>query len=418
MKVRHAEIVGIGTELLQGALEDTNGRFLAEALHGIGIEVVYRTTVGDDRRRIRQVLRQALDRAAVVVATGGLGPTEDDRTLDALADVTGRPLILHAKTLKWIEERFAHRRVAMPRSVRRQALVPKGALVLPNRHGTAPGLVVHKDRRLLIVLPGPPREVRPLFTEQVLPILLKGTGRGRRIRTRTIKVCGLFESQVEERIIDLLHANPRTVGLLARPGEVHVRVTVSGTARRVVSQLDAWERKLRDRLGDAVFGVDDERLEEIVGRLLRLQGKTVAVAESCTGGLVAHRITNVPGSSEYFERGIVAYSNRAKEELLQVSSSLIAEHGAVSPEVACAMAAGIRRLAGTDLGVGVTGIAGPGGGTEAKPVGLTYIALADLRGEEWSEHRFRFAREENKLWGSQMALEALRRSLLKATTKG
>jgi len=417
MKARHAEIVGIGTELLQGALEDTNGRFLAEALHGIGIEVVYRTTVGDDRRRIREVLRQALDRAAIVVATGGLGPTKDDRTLDALADVTGRPLILHGETLKWIEERFARRRVAMPQSVRRQALVPKGALVLPNRHGTAPGLVWQERGRVLVVLPGPPREVRPLFAEQVLPILLKGTGRGRRIRTRTIKVCGLFESQVEERIMDLLRAEPGVVGLLARPGEVHVRVTASGTARRVVSELDAWERKLRERLGDAVFGVDDERLEEVVGRLLRLQGKTVAVAESCTGGLIVHRITNVPGSSEYFERGIVAYSNRAKEELLQVPSSLIEQHGAVSPEVACAMAAGVRRLARTDLGVAVTGIAGPGGGTEAKPVGLTYIALADLQGEEWYEHRFRFAREENKLWGSQMALEALRRSLLKATIK-
>jgi len=417
MKAKNAEIVGIGTELLQGGLEDTNGRFLAEALHGISIEVVYRTTVGDDRQRIREVLRQALDRAAVVVATGGLGPTEDDRTLGALADVTGRPLILHGETLKRIEERFARRRVVMPESVRRQAMVPEGVLVLPNRHGTAPGLVWQEDRRLLVVLPGPPREMRPLFNEQVLPILLRRTGRGRRIRTRTIKVCGLLESQVEERIIDLLRADPGTVGLLARLGEIHARVTVSGPAGRVVSQLDAWERKLRDRLGDAVFGVDDERLEEVVGRLLRLQGKTVAVAESCTGGLIVHRITNVPGSSEYFERGIVAYSNRAKEELLQVPSSLIEQHGAVSPEAACAMAAGVRRLARADLGLGVTGIAGPGGGSEAKPVGLTYIALADPQGEEWCEHRFRFAREENKLWGSQMALEMLRRSLLKATVK-
>src|SRR3990172_8477259 len=374
MKAKNAEIVGIGTELLQGGLEDTNGRFLAEALHGISIEVVYRTTVGDDRQRIREVLRQALDRAAVVVATGGLGPTEGERTLGGLGDVTGRPLILHGETLKRIEERFARRRVVMPESVRRQAMVPEGVLVLPNRHGTAPGLVWQEDRRLLVVLPGPPREMRPLFNEQVLPILLRRTGRGRRIRTRTIKVCGLLESQVEERIIDLLRADPGTVGLLAR-------------------------------------------LEEVVGRLLRLQGKTVAVAESCTGGLIVHRITNVPGSSEYFERGIVAYSNRAKEELLQVPSSLIEQHGAVSPEAACAMAAGVRRLARADLGLGVTGIAGPGGGTKAKPVGLTYIALADPQGEEWCEHRFRFAREENKLWGSQMALEMLRRSLLKATVK-
>jgi nicotinamide-nucleotide amidase len=413
MNARNAEIISVGTELLQGALEDANGRFLAEALCGIGIPVSYRTTVGDERARIEGVLRQALVRATVVVVTGGLGPTEDDCTRDALAAVSGRPLLLHGETLKAIEERFTRRGVPMPESVKRQAWVPEGFTVLPNRHGTAPGLLWEAGGRLLVALPGPPREMRPLFTEQVLPILLQGPARGRRIRTRTIKVCGLLESQVEERIIDLLRGSAPAVGLLARSGEIHVRVTVSGTEEEVQSQLEGWEKTLRDRLGGAVFGTDEERLEEAVGRLLRLRGRTVALAESCTGGLIAHRITNVPGSSEYFERGIVAYSNRAKEELLRVPPALIERHGAVSREVACAMAAAVRRLAGADLGVGVTGTAGPGGGTEAKPVGLTYIALADAQGEEWCEHRFRFDREENKLWGSQMALEMLRRYLLK-----
>ncbi len=417
MNVKNAEIVSIGTELLQGGLVDSNSLFLTETLHGIGIEVSYRTTVGDDRQRIHQVLRQALDRAAVVVVTGGLGPTKDDCTRDALGDVSGGPLILHDETLKAIENRFARREVPIPEVVKRQAWVPDGFVVLPNRHGTAPGLLWEEGGRLLVALPGPPREMRPLFTEQVLPVLLRGAGSARRIRTRTIRVCGLREAQVEERITDLLGTEHPPVSLLARPGEVHIRMTVCGTEEEVESQLALWETRVRDRLGEAVFGVDEERLEEAVGRLLRLQGQTVAVAESCTGGLVAHRITNVPGSSDYFERGIVSYSNRAKLDLLQVPFSLIEQHGAVSSEVAVAMAAAVRRLAGTDLGIGVTGIAGPGGGSEAKPVGLTYIALADVRGEEWCEHRFPFDRDQNKLWSSQMALEMLRRFLLKARTE-
>ncbi|MFQ5881992.1 MAG: competence/damage-inducible protein A [Candidatus Methylomirabilales bacterium] len=409
----NAEIVSIGTELLQGALVDTNSLFIAEALQEIGIEVSYRTVVGDDQQRIAQVLRQALSRAGVVIITGGLGPTEDDRTLEALADVTGRSLILHRETLTWIEERFARRGVPMSVAVKRQALVPEGFTALPNRHGTAPGLLWEEGESLLIALPGPPREMRPLFTERVLPLLLERVGSGRQIRTRTIKVCGLLESQAEERIRDLLGGDYPLISILAAPAEIHVRVTASGSQAKVHSHLDLWEGKLRDRLGDAVFGVDQERLEEVVGRLLRLVGKSLAIAESCTGGLITHRITNVPGSSDYLEEGIVSYSNRAKEVLLSVPSPLIERYGAVSPEVAVAMAAGVRRLAGTDLGIGVTGIAGPGGGTEAKPVGLTYIALADAYGEEWCQHRFLFDREQNKLWASQMALEMLRRYLLK-----
>lgn len=413
MKAPNAEIVSIGTELLQAASADTNSLYLVEQLQGVGIEVSYRTVVGDDRRRIHQVLRQALDRADAVVVTGGLGPTQDDRTRDALADVSGRRLVLHSKTLKGIEERFARRAVAMPEAAKRQAWVPEGFVVLDNRHGTAPGLLWEEGERLLVALPGPPREMHPLFVEQVLPVLLRKAGNGQRIRARTVKVCGLFESQVEERMKELLHGDHPPVSLLARPGEVHVRVTAAGGGKEVESQLQLWEEKLRNLLGEAVFGVDEERLEEAIGWLLRRAGKTVAIAESCTGGLICHRITNVPSSSDYFKRGIVSYSNRAKEDLLGVPFSMIERHGAVSPEVAVAMAAGVRRVAGTDLGVGVTGIAGPGGGTETKPVGLTFIALADAEGEECCEHRFRFDREGNKLWASQMALEMLRRYLLK-----
>ncbi|MFQ5962093.1 MAG: competence/damage-inducible protein A, partial [Candidatus Methylomirabilales bacterium] len=415
MNAQNAEIVSVGTELLQGGRVDRNSVFLTEMLHGIGIEVSYRTTVGDDRRRIRDVLRQALDRVAVVVVTGGLGPTADDRTRDALGDVSGRPLVLHGETLRAIEERFARRGVPIPELVKRQAWVPESFVVMRNRHGTAPGLLWETGEGFLVALPGPPREMQPLFTEQVLPVLLKGARSERRIRTRTMRICGLREAQVEERIIDLLRGDHPPVSILARPGEVHVRITIAGTEEEVKSQLELWEAKLRDRLGDPVFGVDEERLEEAVGRLLRTQGKTVAVAESCTGGLVAHRITNIPGSSDYFERGVVSYSNRAKVELLGVPVSLIEQHGAVSPEVAAAMAAGVRHLAGTDLGIGLTGIAGPGGGTEAKPVGLTYIALADAHGEEWCEYRFQLDREENKVWATQTALEMLRQYLLKTS---
>lgn len=418
MNTPNAEIVSIGTELLQGASVDTNSLYLAEELQGIGIEVSYRTVVGDDRRRIHQVLRQALNRANVVIVTGGLGPTEDDCTRHALGEVHGKPLVLHDETLKGIEERYARRGLSLPEAAKRQALVPEGFVVLPNRHGTAPGLLWEESERLLVALPGPPREMRPLFIEQVLPVLLRRAGSGQRIQTRTIKVCGLVESQVEEWLKELLRGDHPAVSLLARPGEVHVRVTVAGREKEVQSRLQVWEGKLRTLLGDAVFGVDEERLEEAVAQLLRLEGKTVAVAESCTGGLISHRITNVPGSSDYFLRGIVSYSNQAKEDLLQVPDSAIERHGAVSPEVAVAMAAGVRRLAGTDLGVGVTGIAGPGGASETKPVGLTFIALAEAQGEEWCEHRFRFDREGNKLWASQMALEMLRRYLLKFRMQG
>jgi nicotinamide-nucleotide amidase len=413
MNGRAAEIVSVGSELLQGALEDTNGRFLAEVLQGIGIEVAHRSMVGDDRPRIQRVLRQALDRVSVVIVTGGLGPTADDCTREALADVSGRSLVLHVETLQRIEARFARRGTPVPESAKRQAWVPEGFRVLPNAQGTAPGLLWADAERLVVALPGPPREMRPLFTELVLPILLETPGTARRIRTRTIRVCGLFESQVEERVRDLFHADTPRIGLLARPGEVHVRVTAFGAEEEVRVQLARWEQMVRERLGDAVFAVDEERLEEVVGRLLRLRGQTMAVAESSTGGLMAHRITNVSGSSAYFERGVVAYSDLAKEEILGVPAALIARHGAVSPEVACAMAAGVRRVARADLGIGITGIAGPGGGSAMKPVGLIYIALAHAQGEEWCEHRFFFGREENKLWGSQMALEMLRRHLLK-----
>lgn len=407
-----AEIVSIGSELLQGAVADTNSPFIAAALQGIGIPVEYRSGVGDDRQRISAVLRLALSRVTVVIATGGLGPTADDCTREALADVTGKGLILHEPTLRHIEERFARRGLAPSEGVKRQALAPEGFTVLPNHHGTAPGLYWRQGGQCLVALPGPPHEMQPLFTEQVLPILVREVGREERIQTRVLKVSGMTESQVEEEIQDLLPSANPVIGLLASPGEVHIRVTARGGREEVVPLLDRWEERLRGRLGDAVFGVDRERLEEVVGRLLKLAGKTVAVAESCTGGLIAHRMTNVPGSSEYFERGVVSYSNRAKEVLLSVPPALIARCGAVSPEVAVAMAKGVRIAAGTDLGIGVTGIAGPTGGTPEKPVGVVYIALADARGEEWRQYRFLSDREGNKLWASQMALEMLRRYLL------
>ena len=413
-----AEIVSIGSEILQGAVGDTNSLFIAEGLQGAGIPVIYRSVVGDDRSRISSIFRLALSRATVVIATGGLGPTEDDCTREALADVMGRDLVLHEPTLRHIEERFARRGLAPSQGVKRQALVPEGFMVLPNHRGTAPGLYFQERGQFLIALPGPPGEMQPLFTEQVLPILVQEVGSGERIQTRVIKVCGMTESQVEAEIRDLLQSPNPVIGFLAGPGEVHIRVTARERQEEIVPLLDRWEGRLKDRLGDAVFGVDQERLEEVVGRLLKLTGKTLAVAESCTGGLIAHRMTNIPGSSEYFERGIVSYSNLAKETLLSVSPSLIERYGAVSGEVAAAMAKGVRILAHTDLGIGVTGIAGPTGGTPEKPVGIVYIALADAQGEEGRQYRFLSDREGNKLWASQMALEMLRRYLLKVRVAG
>lgn len=410
-----AEILTIGTELLLGHSIDTNSAYIGEQLAETGIDVYWKTTVGDNEGRIREALGLALARSEIVITTGGLGPTEDDVTCRVIAGMLGRPLVLDQTVLESIRQRFAERGLAMSNNNERQALIPDGATVLPNPRGTAPGLFIRLgDGKLVVAMPGVPSEMRPMLREQVIPRLREGVGVRARIRSRILKACGITESKLDEAIGDLVRSsrNP-SIALLAHAGEVHIRLTVKTESEAEGDRLlDDLEARLRDRLGALLFGRDEERLEEVVGRLLLEANQTIAVAESCTGGLVCHRLTNLPGSSAYLVRGEVVYSNQAKEGVIGVPRELIVQHGAVSRPVALAMASGMRESAGTDLALGITGIAGPGGGTAEKPVGLTYIAIASKEGVACRKFRFLADRETNKLLASQVALDMLRRHLL------
>jgi len=408
------ELLTIGTELLLGQIVDTNAAWMAQRLAEAGVDVFYKSTVGDNWGRIEGAIRLAMSRADVVLMTGGLGPTEDDLTREVLAAVLGRPLRLDPQVLAAIEQRFAHRRVAMPQNNRKQAMVPEGAEVLHNPRGTAPGLWVRHGECALVCMPGVPSEMRSMLLDQVIPRIRANFGIQSRIVSRILKTCGISESTLDQRIGDYFRdmRNP-TIGVLAHAGEIHVRLTCKGDdLGEIVAMLDELEGKIRARLGDLIFGRDEEKLEAVVGRLLRERKATLAVAESCTGGLVASRLTDIAGSSDYFERGVVAYSLGAKECLLNVPPSLIEQYGAVSLDVARAMAAGVRRMSGATLGLATTGIAGPTGGTPEKPVGLVCVALAWDGGGGAREFRLLGDREQVKYRGAQMALEMLRRHLL------
>jgi len=409
-----AEILTVGTELLLGQIVDTNASWIAQRLAEAGIDVFYESTVGDNAGRIQAALRHALARADAVLLTGGLGPTEDDLTREAVAGVLGRALRPDPEILTHIERRFAHRRIPMPASNRKQALVPEGAEVLPNANGTAPGLFLRDQGRCVVCMPGVPAEMKPMLQDQVIPRLRALFGIRGRIVSRVLKTCGVSESRVDQAIGDYFREmrNP-TIGVLAHAGEIHVRLTCKGEdPARIDAMLDELEAKIRERLGPLIFGRDEERLEAVVGGLLRARQETLAVAESCTGGLIASRITDVAGSSEYFERGIVAYDPGAKEQVLGVAEELIRECGVVSPEVARAMAQGVRRTAGTAYGLATTGVAGPSGGTPETPVGLVFVGLSWGDGVLVREFRFHGGREQIKYRASQMALETLRRHLL------
>ena len=408
------ELLTIGTELLLGQIVDTNASWIAQRLAEEGIDLYYKTTVGDNAGRIEAALRQALGRADVIITTGGLGPTEDDLTRDVVAAVLERPLHLDPAVLAHIERRFAHRKIPMTENNRKQAMVPEGAEVLHNPNGTAPGLFLQDRGRCVACLPGVPAEMKPMLAEQVIPRIRESFGIRSRIVSRVLKTCGISESKLDHAIGDYFREmqNP-TIGVLAHAGEIHVRLTCKGEDPAMITRmLDDLEAKIRERLGPLIFGRDDEKLEALVGQLLRGRKATLAVAESCTGGLLASRLTDISGSSDYFERGMVTYSTAAKEEILGVPAEILRESGAVSLPVVRAMAESVRRRSGTTFGLAITGIAGPTGGTPGKPVGLVYIALAWEGGDLAREDRFHGGRELIKYRATQMALEMLRRHLL------
>jgi nicotinamide-nucleotide amidase len=408
-----AEIIAIGSELLAPDRADTNSLWLTEKLNSIGIEVKLKTIVGDDDARLEETIRDAVKRSRVVITTGGLGPTEDDITRKVAARALGRRLLLDENVLEWIRGRFASFGRAMPERNSRQAMIIDGADVLDNPNGTAPGLFIEHEGTSVALLPGPPREMNPMFQLLVMPRLSAKAGNLRVVR-RLLRVAGMGESAVDELIapVYMKYENPQTT-ILFNQSEIELQLTAQGkTESEAESLLDRLSEELEERLGHAVFSFRGETMEEVVGLKLAVGGYTVAVAESCTGGLIAQRLTDVPGASKYFIEGVVAYSNDAKTRTLGVEPILLLEHGAVSASVAEAMAEGVRQRANTDFGLSVTGIAGPDGGTEDKPVGLVFIALSD---DAHTEHRKLYLPGDRHLirWrASQAALDMLRRRLI------
>ncbi|MBI4277104.1 MAG: competence/damage-inducible protein A [Armatimonadetes bacterium] len=412
-----AAIISVGSELLLGQIVDTNASHLARTLAGLGVDLYYKFTVGDNRERIQQVLRDAVARADLILMTGGLGPTDDDLTKEAVADALGLDLVNDPDVEARLRERAAQRGRPVSASMLKQALVPRGARIIANQWGSAPGLIVDHGGGTIIMMPGVPREMYGMVEHGVVPYLReRGWIDARMIRSRVMRIAGLGEALAAERVRDLLGGSNPTVAPLAHTGEAHLRITAKGTEDEIARLLDEAEARIRERLGDAVFGTDDEAMEVVVVRLLGRHHLTLAVAESCTGGLMAHRLTNVPGASKVFIEGVVAYSNHGKTTLLDVPAEVIERHGAVSAEVARAMAEGVRRRAGSALALAETGIAGPPQGAHSpKPVGLVYLALANAQGVRVEEHRFgaEAGREATKQLAAQAALNMVRLYILR-----
>jgi len=374
-----AEIIAIGTELLLGDIVNLNAAYLSQQLAGLGIDVFYHSVVGDNPSRINSSIKLALSRADIVITTGGLGPTVDDVTASVI-----------------------------------KTYVLNNALTLKNNRGTVPGQFIKlPDNKFLIALPGPPKEMKPMFRKSVVPLLKNISGFKSVIKSRVLKITGLSEPKVNKKAKDLLELKPPvTVGIYAKLGEVDLKITAKAESEaRTLKLIAPIEKKIRKRLNDYIFGADEQTLEGVVGEKLLKSKKNMAIAESCTGGLIANRITDVPGSSKYFKTGIIAYSNQAKELLLDVPPGIIERYGAVSKQVAVKMAQGARRIFNADIGISVTGIAGPTGATKNKPLGLVFIALSKNNKTICKEFRFPGDRVTVKWQASQAALDMLRTSL-------
>ena len=417
------ELINTGSELMLGRVLNAHQQWICRRLADQGYVVTRQIAVGDTGRDIQQAVRESLSRADLVIVTGGLGPTSDDLTRELIADLLRKKLRENAAALANVESFFAERKRPMPERTRVQALIPEGAIVLHNRHGTAPGLVLEvapnpfrDDRQAswLILLPGPPRELQPMFSGQVIPFIREKLPMNDRFVCRTLKTTGLGESMVEDKISAPLKHLARAgleIGYCARTGEVDVRLAARGAgAEKTVEEAGRIVHRV---VGRHIFGEGDDQLEAVVVRLLTERKQTLALAESCTGGYIADRITNIPGASAVLLAGLVVYSNAAKQKFLGVRSGTLATHGAVSDPVVREMAEGARRQTDANYALAVTGIAGPGGGTTEKPVGTAFIALAARRRMVVLNPINNYDRETFKYVTSQQALELLRRTLLK-----
>jgi nicotinamide-nucleotide amidase len=413
----NAEIIAVGSEMLTPYRQDTNSLFLTKQLNDLGVEVVFKAVVGDHRERLVECIQQALSRTEILICTGGLGPTEDDLTRECVAEALGLGLRRDPDILAALYARFATRRIQMSTNNARQADLVEGAEVLRNPRGTAPGQFMTAkydgEPKIVILLPGPPWELEPLFQTECTPRLQKLLPH-RFIAIRELKLAMVPESQADLRAAPIYkrYSEVQTT-ILAGFGEVQLHLrSEADTEEEAQSRVDRLASELEDEFEESVFSTAGESLEKIVGYYLQMRDATISVAESCTGGLLAQRITSVSGSSRYFLGGAVVYSNDLKTLFANVPPLLIAEHGAVSKQVATAMAEGIRKRCRSALGVGITGVAGPTGGTEEKPVGLVYIALADNLKTEVNERRFPGDRERIRHWATQQALDMIRRRLI------
>ena len=402
-----AEIITIGDEILYGQTIDTNSAYIGEKLSELGIEIVYKITVGDNIKNICDAFENALDRADIIIATGGLGPTNDDMTKKAIVRVFKRNLVFHEEILRKVEEGFKKRGILMPKVNQNQALLPQGSKAIPNQYGSAPGIFIEEKNRLFFALPGVPLEMRSMMEADVLKMLSKRAKT--KIFLKKLRTTGVPESAIYERIEPLIRL--RTGVFFAfLPSYLGVDIKLTS---RLKESLEDIEKRIRSILGDCIYVEDDITLEEVVGKLLLEKGKTISVAESCTGGLIGKKITNVSGSSEWFERGVISYSNESKMELLGVPDNALERYGAVSEQVAVLMAEGIRKLSKTDFGLSAAGIAGPTGGTKEKPVGLVYVGFAHEGGSFAQKFIFGEDRNTNRERTAQAALNLVRLFLLR-----
>ena len=404
-----AAVIAVGTELLGTTRLDTNSLWLTERLESIGITVSRKASVGDDPAEIHAELATSLARARIVLVTGGLGPTGDDLTKEAVAEYLGRALALDPELLETLRSRFARRGIEMPAINEKQAYAIEGARMLRNPRGSAPGAWIDEGESVIVLLPGVPKEMRGMFEDEVFPELSRRFGAAARYR-RVLKIAAMGESVIEDRVRAVYEKWPdHSFTILGSPGEVQLHLSTSGNEEQATLVLDAQSLDFEGALPGKIYGRDTQTLEEVVGLLLRRAGKTLSVAESCTGGLVSERLTEVPGSSDYFLGGIVPYSDDAKVELLGVDPSTLAAHGAVSAETAREMAEGVLRRFETDYSIAITGIAGPGGGTPDKPVGTVWIGLAERSREtETKLLRVPGDRQTVRSWTCAASLEMLR----------
>ncbi len=409
-----AEIITIGDEILIGQIVDTNSAWMAEQLNITGITVFQITTISDSREHILKAVEQALGRADIVLVTGGLGPTSDDVTKKTLAEYFNSKLILNEEVLASVEKRLAVRNIRMTEVIKGQAYVPDKCRAFVNEWGTAPGMWFEKDGKVLISMPGVPKEMKGIMEKYVLPEL-KNKFRLPAIYHSTLLTYGTFEAHLSSLLEDFERSLPAHIKLAYLPsaGRVRLRLTAKGESREALKrQVEELEKELMKRVGEYVYGRNGDTLEQIVGDLLRKKGKTLATAESCTGGMVAHLITSVPGASDYFKGSVVSYANEVKEKVLGVRPATLREHGAVSRETVEEMAAGVKKVINTDYAIAISGIAGPTGGTPEKPVGTVWIAVATPAKIITEKFVFGFTRSENIERASYTSLNLLRKALL------